>query len=84
MARGHRASHADTIVRREIAIHQQRLCISALEFRTCGVPVVSTRWGPPEDFVLSVRTANADASQARQRLHHHLRARFPTLQTLDG
>lgn len=104
-----------------IPSHQEGLCISALEAMACGVPVVSTRCGGPEDFVLPDRTgtlvphqasalaeaidalcsqpekrrhlstgslawmaANADASQARRRLHHHLRARFPTLRLLNG
>jgi len=35
-----------------LASHQEGLCISALESLACGVPVVSTRCGGPEEFVL--------------------------------
>jgi glycosyltransferase involved in cell wall biosynthesis len=35
-----------------IPSHQEGLCIAALEAMACGVPVVSTRCGGPEQFVL--------------------------------
>lgn len=34
-----------------IPSHQEGLCIAALEAMACGVPVVSTRCGGPEDYV---------------------------------
>jgi glycosyltransferase involved in cell wall biosynthesis len=39
-----------------IPSHQEGLCIAALEAMACGCPVVSTRCGGPEEFVLAERT----------------------------
>jgi glycosyltransferase involved in cell wall biosynthesis len=39
-----------------IPSHQEGLCIAALEAMACGIPVVSTRCGGPEDFVISGQT----------------------------
>jgi glycosyltransferase involved in cell wall biosynthesis len=36
-----------------IPSHQEGLCIAALEAMACGVPIVSTRCGGPEDYVKS-------------------------------
>jgi glycosyltransferase involved in cell wall biosynthesis len=36
--------------------HQEDLCIAALEAMACGCPVVSTRCGGPEEFVLDDET----------------------------
>lgn len=55
-----------------IPSHQEGLCIAALEAMSCGVPVVSTRCGGPEDYVipgitgeLVAKTAHAFASSLR-------------------
>lgn len=36
--------------------HQEGLCIAALEAMSCGCPVVSTRCGGPEEFVIDDQT----------------------------
>ncbi len=41
-----------------IPSHQEGLCIAGLEAMACGVPVVSTRCGGPEDFVLEGLTGS--------------------------
>ncbi len=50
-----------------IPSHQEGLCIAALEAMSCGVPVVSTKCGGPEEFVIHGETGllvEADAEQA--------------------
>lgn len=39
-----------------VASHQEGLCIAALEAMACGCPVVSTRCGGPEEFVINDKT----------------------------
>lgn len=39
-----------------IPSYQEGLCIAALEAMACGVPVISTRCGGPEDYVIPERT----------------------------
>jgi glycosyltransferase involved in cell wall biosynthesis len=45
-----------------IPSHQEGLCIAALEAMACGTPVVSTRCGGPEQYVLNGRTGQLVAS----------------------
>ncbi len=49
-----------------IPSHQEGLCIAALEAMSCGIPVISTRCGGPEEYVIHEKTgllvdSNADA-----------------------
>ncbi len=39
-----------------IPSHQEGLCIAALEAMSCGVPVISTRCGGPEEYVIHEKT----------------------------
>jgi glycosyltransferase involved in cell wall biosynthesis len=39
-----------------IPSYQEGLCIAALEAMACGVPVISTRCGGPEDYVIPQKT----------------------------
>lgn len=39
-----------------IPSHQEGLCISALEAMACGIPVISTRCGGPEEYVIPLKT----------------------------
>jgi glycosyltransferase involved in cell wall biosynthesis len=39
-----------------IPSYQEGLCISALEAMACGVPIISTRCGGPEDYVIPGQT----------------------------
>jgi glycosyltransferase involved in cell wall biosynthesis len=45
-----------------IPSHQEGLCIAALEAMACAMPVVSTRCGGPEEFVLDDHTGQLTAS----------------------
>jgi glycosyltransferase involved in cell wall biosynthesis len=45
-----------------IPSHQEGLCIAGLEAMACGAPVVSTRCGGPEHFVIDDRTGQLVAS----------------------
>ena len=46
-----------------IPSHQEGLCIAALEAMACGVPVVSTRCGGPEDYVIDGCTGQLVVSE---------------------
>jgi len=49
-------SYLNTLDAFVIPSHQEGLCIAALEAMSCGVPVVSTRCGGPEEFVVDGET----------------------------
>lgn len=49
-------SHLRTLDVFVVPSHQEGLCIAALEAMACGIPVVSTRCGGPEEFVIDGET----------------------------
>jgi glycosyltransferase involved in cell wall biosynthesis len=61
--------------------HQEGLCIAALEALACGVPVVATRCGGPEEFVIAgvsgklVESRSESVAAAVQRLMRDENAR---------
>lgn len=48
--------------------HQEGLCIAALEAMACGVPVISTKCGGPEEFVIDGETGFLVAADAQSLL----------------
>jgi glycosyltransferase involved in cell wall biosynthesis len=49
-------AHLQTLDLFVVPSHQEGLCIAALEAMACGIPVVSTRCGGPEEFVIDDET----------------------------
>lgn len=49
-------AHLRTLDLFVVPSHQEGLCIAALEAMACGIPVVSTRCGGPEEFVIDGET----------------------------
>jgi glycosyltransferase involved in cell wall biosynthesis len=58
--------------------HQEGLCISALEAMACGAPVVSTRCGGPEEFVIPGDTGDLvgfESNEMADAIEHIVRDR---------
>jgi glycosyltransferase involved in cell wall biosynthesis len=51
-------AHLQTLDLFVVPSHQEGLCIAALEAMACGIPVVSTRCGGPEEFVIDDETGH--------------------------
>jgi glycosyltransferase involved in cell wall biosynthesis len=67
--------------------HQEGLCIAALEAMACGIPVVSTRCGGPEEFVVDEETGRLvgfDALEMADAIVSILRDRARREQLGDG
>lgn len=72
------AQHLRTLDFFVLPSHQEGLCIAALEAMACGVPVISTRCGGPEEFVLpghSGQLVGFDAEEMAQAIAQLLRDR---------
>lgn len=64
LTRAQLAAHLQTLDVFVVPSHQEGLCIAALEAMACGCPVVSTRCGGPEEFVIDGQTGRLSASDA--------------------
>ncbi|MFZ1573801.1 MAG: glycosyltransferase family 4 protein [Chromatiaceae bacterium] len=65
--------HLQTLDLFALPSHQEGLCIAALEAMACGCPVVSTRCGGPEEFVIAGetgRTVGFDPAEMAEVLTH--------------
>jgi glycosyltransferase involved in cell wall biosynthesis len=75
LPRGQLAEHLTKLDVFVVPSHQEGLCIAALEAMSCGCPVVSTRCGGPQEFVIDDQTGytvDFSASELADRIYRIL------------